>query len=105
MTSEREYGAVIFSPGIQNVLLYKEKEESGWAFPFSRTTESDVHVVAAASVVRQLLGLDIGDKISRTHWIEVWNFVNAVAISHSLELVDVQADRLLDPCDGFSCIS
>ncbi|GLC35601.1 hypothetical protein PLESTM_000342000 [Pleodorina starrii] len=70
MTSGREYGAAIFSPGLGEVLLVRHSEESGWAFPFGHTTESDVHVVAAASAVRQILGVDIGDKISRTHWIE-----------------------------------
>ncbi|GIL51091.1 hypothetical protein Vafri_7178 [Volvox africanus] len=69
--ASREYGAAIFSPGLGEILLIKHTQESGWAFPFSHTTESDVHVVAAASAVRQLLGVDIGDKISRTHWIEV----------------------------------
>lgn len=67
----REFGAAIFSPGLSDVLLYHRSEQEGWAFPFGFTNESDVHVVAAAAAVQHLIGVDIGDKISRGHWIEV----------------------------------
>ncbi|KAG2438983.1 hypothetical protein HYH02_010775 [Chlamydomonas schloesseri] len=67
----REFGAAIFSPGLSEVLLYQHSEQDGWAFPFGFTNESDVHVVAAAAAVQHLIGVDIGDKISRGHWIEV----------------------------------
>ena len=69
-TVSRQFGAVLFSSGLQSVLLVQREEGSSWSFPYGSSEES-VHLGAAVSVIKSQLGIDVTDQLHWHNWVEV----------------------------------